>query len=90
MDGGIKTSKKAEELIKAGNKVDLKKKGMSQSTFSCLDAKCDFIVWHETDVKNTSILVIEKTPHQNDIVEDENIEEAEELAKQAEEEELPF
>ena len=63
------------------------KKGRPLPAFKCVDnddyenPTCKFASWKLTEAEAGVV---------SDIVEDENIEEAEELAKQAEEEELPF
>ena len=63
------------------------KKGRPLPAFKCVDnddyenPTCKFASWKLTEAEGGVV---------SDIVEDENIEEAEELAKQAEEEELPF
>ena len=67
-------------------------KGNKFPAFQCIDnddfknPTCKGVIWDDPGAD----LKIEKPSHQNDIVEDDDLEEAEELAKQAEEEVLPF
>ena len=67
-------------------------KGNKFPAFQCIDnddfknPTCKGVIWDDPGAD----LKIEKPPHQNDIVEDDDLEEAEELAKQAEKEVLPF
>ena len=67
-------------------------KGNKFPAFQCIDnddfknPTCKGVIWDDPGVD----LKTEKPPHQNDIVEDDDLEEAEEMAKQAEKEVLPF